>query len=117
MIKMDMNAFYIPGIESKVCIVWDIPHSLINRYTIYRDDVPIVTGNINDEDFPFEHPTPFDRDHHTNLFFKDSPHQYMYIDRNIYKHQYYKYQVYAERVENGEVLMRYKSKADFIGVF
>lgn len=91
----------------------------IDKYELYRDDVLVGTF-LKDEMF-FNHqgesgelvrPCMFDNDHHTNLFFKESTHQWMYEDKDIQPFKEYKYYVkyyhedYSVMTDNVYVTMR-----------
>ena len=85
----------------------------IDKYEIYRNDTLIGTYlkeelhfNHQGEDGELVRPCMFDRDHHTNLFFKDSNHQWMYEDKNVKMYQEYKYYVkyyHGDYSENTEI--------------
>lgn len=112
---MDAKVLANGYMTGKVFIIWDIPHDKINRYEVWRDDVMIAEINLDEETVippihedlekaePFVHPCLFDHDHHTNLFWKESNHQLMYVDETVVRYQEYKYHVIACRInEKGE---------------
>lgn len=90
----------VPTTYTKSIYVIFDENDYIDKYEIYRNDNLI--GTYTKDDLHFNHqgesgeivrPCMFDRDHHTNLFFKDSNHQWMYEDKNIQMYQEYKYYV------------------------
>lgn len=99
-----------------VYLIWNIPYDKINYYEVLRDDVQILHTELDEKGIPpihvdlekadpFIHPCLFDHDHHTNLFWKDSTHQLLYVDQNVQKFQEYKYEIVAKRInENGQVM-------------
>lgn len=104
-----------PYTSGKVYIIWDIPHDKINGFEIYRDNELIATSFSEEGLHVFIPPTMFDHDHHTNLFKKDSTHQLMYVDEDVYKYQHYEYKVVAIRKnENGDVMETIESAPIFI---
>lgn len=104
-----------PYTSGKVYIIWDIPHDNINGFEVYRDNELIATSFSEEGLHVFIPPTMFDHDHHTNLFKKDSTHQLMYVDEDVYKYQHYEYKVVAIRKdENGNNVEIIESEPIFI---
>ena len=111
---MEAHAISNGYTSGKVYIIWDIPHGNINGYEIERNGV-VVASSLAEEPTEFVSPTLFDHDHHTNLFKKDSTHQLMFVDENVYPYQRYEYQVIAKRLSNsGEVMETIKSDCMYI---
>ena len=80
-----------------IYVIFD-ENDYIDKYELYRNDVLINTYVKNDlhfnhqeEDGELTRPCVFDRDHHTNLFFKNSNHEWMYKDTDLDLFQEYKY--------------------------
>lgn len=80
-----------------IYVIFD-ENDYIDKYELYRNDVLINTYakddlhfNHQEEDGELIRPCVFDRDHHTNLFFKNSNHEWMYKDTDLDSFQEYKY--------------------------
>lgn len=67
-------------------------NKIVDKYELYRNGELIAATGETDYG-PFERPTLFDHDHHTNLFRKDSNHQLMYEDIDVAKFKEYSYYV------------------------
>ena len=111
--RMQIKAFSVGYLGGKIFVVWGMPHEAVTDFILYRNGIEIAsTKNLKEgEEFPFQHPELFDRDHHTNLFRKDSPYKLLYIDENVHKFQTYEYKVVCEkRDQAGKVLETYESR-------
>lgn len=102
------------GYTGKIYIVWDKVHDNINKFEIYRNDSLISESTLDIQWEPFEQPTIFDHDHHTNLFKKDSTHQLMFTDESINKYQQYTYYVKAYRIEGDIIKEEYTSDIMYV---
>ena len=87
---IEMHAF-ASAYAGNIYVVWN-QEDFFDKYELYRNGV--LVGETTEEDFgPFERPMVFDRDHHTNLFRKDSVHQLMFVDDTVKPYTNYTYQV------------------------
>lgn len=114
---MNLMALANGYMTGKVYLLWSIPYDKINYFEILRNDIPIAHMRLSEKDGvpyihtdlgnadPFIHPCLFDHDHHTNLFWKDSTHQLMYVDEDVHKFQEYKYEIIAKRINEKEEVM------------
>ncbi len=93
---IDMRAVVVSYTQA-IYIIFD-ENDYIDKYELYRND--ILIGTYTKDDLYFNHqgedgelirPCMFDRDHHTNLFFKNSNHEWMYKDTDLNSFQEYKY--------------------------
>lgn len=74
----------------------------IDKYELYKNDKLLDTFTKDTHITEFNHqgetdiisrPCLFDHDKHTNLFWKDSNHQWMYDDKDVNKYQEYSYYI------------------------
>lgn len=65
----------------------------VEKYELYRDGVKIAESVNEEGKSDFVRPTTFDHDHSTNLFRKETNHQFMYEDTKVNKFREYAYQV------------------------
>lgn len=95
--KLDGNCAYI---------VWRIPHENYNSFELFRDGERIAYSSNREETHEFfEHPHPFDHDHCTNLFRKDSPYKLWFKDEGVQRFQTYTYHVVARDIaEDGRIM-------------
>lgn len=116
----------------KVYAIWDIPYDEMNYYELWRNGVIIQQTELDNKGVPvgptaihtdledanpFVHPCLFDHDHHTHLFWKDSNHQMMFIDEEVFKYQEYWYLVIGKRInENGDVMDEIRSNVSYVEV-
>lgn len=80
---------------NNVYVVWEIPWHAV-KYILYRNDEIIAETpeEITEETpNPFERPTIFDHDHHTELFKPGSRNLLCYVDNDIRRYVTYKYQL------------------------
>ena len=92
-----LNNGYEPEV---VYIVWDRPFVKLSDTKVYYDiirDGNIIASNSED-DFPS--PSRWDHDHHTNLFFKKSKYQHLYVDTNVRKFETHEYQIVARQISD-----------------
>ena len=89
---MDARAIWIAYIKA-VQVIFPIPHEKVTLYEILRDGKVIASIDAKDG----VHPSIFDHDKHTNLFWKTSKHELFYQDEDVEAHSRHKYQVKAYR--------------------
>ena len=89
---MDARTIWIAYIKA-VQVIFPIPHEKVTLYEILRDGEVIASIDAKDG----IHPSIFDHDKHTNLFWKSSKHELFYQDEDVEPHSRHKYQVKAYR--------------------
>lgn len=89
---MDARTIWIGYIKA-VQVIFPIPHDKVTTYEIVRDGEVIASIDA----LVGVHPSIFDHDKHTNLFWKSSRHELFFQDEDVEKFRTYKYQVRAYR--------------------
>lgn len=107
--ELNTKVFYV-GYDKSVHIVFDIPYEDMLEYNIYKRQVNVIDKKeyiivATDTDKSLSHPTEFDHDKHTNLFFKKSTHELEFIDYDINSNMEYEYYVSAVNLLNNETFI------------
>ena len=82
--ELNTKVFYV-GYDKSIHIVFDIPYEDMLEYNIYKRQANVIDKKeyiivATGTDKSLSHPTEFDHDKHTNLFFKKSTHELEFID-------------------------------------
>lgn len=114
--RINIKAFSVGYLGGKIFVVFGSHFDSFTDFTLYRDDVEIAsTKRLKEgEASPFQRPEIFDRDHHTNLFFKDSPYKLLYIDEDVHKFQWYRYKILCETLKGNTVVKSFESEETLV---
>lgn len=107
--ELNTKIFYV-GYDKSIHIVFDIPYEDTLEYNIYKRQANVIDKKeyiivATGTDKSLSHPTEFDHDKHTNLFFKKSTHELEFIDYDINSNMEYEYYVSAVNLLNNETFI------------
>ena len=107
--ELNTKVFYV-GYDKSIHIVFDIPYEDMLEYNIYKRQTNVIDKKeyiivATGIDKSLSHPTEFDHDKHTNLFFKKSTHELEFIDYDINSNMEYEYYVSAVNLLNNETFI------------
>ena len=107
--ELNIKVFYV-GYDKSIHIVFDIPYEDMLEYNIYKRQANVIDKKeyiivATGTDKSLSHPTEFDYDKHTNLFFKKSTHELEFIDYDINSNMEYEYYVSAVNLLNNETFI------------
>lgn len=103
--SMDLRAIWIAYIQ-QTQLIWPEPFDDATKYEVYKDGELFM--DITED--MFLHPTMFDHDHHTNLFWKTSNHENLVLDYTNQKFTKHYYYVKAFKYEDDILVKKAESK-------
>lgn len=93
-------------------ISFKIPNEYINKIKLYRDNKLIAESKDTEKKGgpleydllkPFELPSMFETDHHTNLFKKFPRPIVLYKDEDVRKYRTYKYEIVLQEIKDNKI--------------